>query len=278
VGRVLGRLWADRNVFDIGEIVLPTDGAAAAAARFVGAGRATADYTSLRPADHYLIGVQDRKIERCCRQLLQTGVLRPGDIVFHCSGSESSTVLQEATRSGARIASIHPLKSFADADLSIASFEGTYCGAEGDATALATLIPAFEAIGGRIIRIDSRYKTEYHAASVIVSNYVTALLEFGLRAYERSGIDRTQAWEVMAPLVGGTVENVAEKGTVQALTGPVSRGDVEVVARHLAAMDEWAPGYRQLYRDLGAIALELARLQGQADSASLQALESLLDD
>jgi predicted short-subunit dehydrogenase-like oxidoreductase (DUF2520 family) len=168
------------------------------------------------------------------------------------------------------------LKTFADAAAAVSSFSGTYCIAEGEPAALAVLVPAFQAIGARVSRIDPASKPVYHAAGVIVCNYLVALMETGLKCYERAGIPRETATAMMEPLVRETVNNVFALGTRRALTGPVARGDVSVVASEMKALDAWDPAVAGLYRTLGAAALDLARADGAMQADALERLESLL--
>jgi predicted short-subunit dehydrogenase-like oxidoreductase (DUF2520 family) len=243
---------------------------------FIGEGRVVDTLDAMRASDVWLIATPDREIVRMAQALATAGILRNGDVVFHCSGSIASTELSRATAAGAHVASVHPLKTFADASEAVRTFAGTYCAAEGDTAALDVLAPAFERIGGRVCAIDPRFKTIYHAASVIVCNYLTALLETGLRCYEEAGLERETAARMMEPLVRETLDNVLELGTARALTGPIARGDDAVVKRHLAALDAWDGRVAAIYRELGMVALELARGQGEADRTALERLEVLL--
>ena len=144
------------------------------------------------------------------------------------------------------------------------------------AAALALLRPLFEQLGARVAQIDPAGKTLYHAASVLVCNDLTALMEAGLRAYESAGLDRATAQSMMEPLVRETLDNVFALGTVRALTGPVARGDVAVVSRQLAALSALDPRIADAYRALNAIALDLARAQGDAPAAALDAVAAVL--
>jgi predicted short-subunit dehydrogenase-like oxidoreductase (DUF2520 family) len=204
-------------------------------------------------------------------------VLRPGDVVFQCSGSLPSSELKAVAPQDVYVGSVHPLKSFAETAEAVRTFAGTPCAAEGDRAALQVLVPAFERIGGRVSEIDPRFKTIYHAASVIVCNYLAALLETGLRCYEKAALDRATAMRMMEPIVRETLENVLKLGTARALTGPIVRGDVTVVANHLRALDAWEPRVGAIYRELGAIALDLARERGEADTDALARVEALLN-
>ena len=143
---------------------------------------------------------------------------------------------------------------------------------EGDAAALNILKPAFAAIGAQVVNIDAQHKVLYHAASVLVCNDLTALMEAGLRCYEKAGLARDTATRMMEPLVRETVDNVFKLGTVKALTGPVARGDVAVVEQHLRALEDFDPRLADVYRSLGVLATRLAHEQGGACSEELLGL------
>lgn len=276
VGRALARLWAHDGVLEIQDVLNRRFEQSQAAVAFIGDGRAVDSLAGMRQAEVWMLTPPDDQIVACCTALTASGLLSAGDIVFHCSGALSSRDLAPAAACGAAVASVHPLKSFADAAVASQTFRGTYCAAEGDAAALAVLRPAFERIGGIVSDIDPRFKTIYHAASVIVCNYLTALLETGLRCYQKSGFERDTALRMMEPLARETLDNVFSLGTVRALTGPIARGDHAVVARHVDSLEAWEPGVAAIYRRLGAVAVELARAQGKADADALAAIERLL--
>ncbi len=276
VGRALARLWAQSRAFEVLDVFDSARGTAIAAVAFIGAGRAVGALAEMRKAAVWMLTPPDDRIVVCCESLAQSGMLKSGDVVFHCSGALPSGDLAAARACGAVVASVHPLKSFADPVDAVQTFSGTYCAAEGDAEVLAILRPAFERIGAIVTDIDPAAKSLYHAASVIVCNYLTALLETGLRCYEKSGLSRADAQRMMEPLVRETLDNAFKHGTVDALTGPIARGDDKVVARQLAELTARDPRAAAIYRDLGAVAVELARAQGKADPAALAAIESLL--
>jgi len=276
VGRALARLWLRLGTFKIQDVLDHTAAESAAAVAFIGSGHAAGGINEMHAADVWMLTPPDDQIVVCCSALAGSGLLKPGDIVFHCSGALPSSDLAAAARCGASLASVHPLKSFADSAAAARTFSGTYCAAEGDVAALAVLRPAFERIGGIVSDIDPGFKTVYHAASVIVCNYLTALLETGLRCYEKSGFEREAALAMMQPLVRETLDNVFKLGTVNALTGPIARGDHAVVARQIEALGAWDPRIAALYRQLGTVAVELARAQGKADADALAAIERAL--
>lgn len=278
VARTLGRLWAKKSVFVIGDVLNRSLGSAEKAVEFMGSGRPVDDLGRMGLADLYMIGTPDDRLAETCRALANSGLLAAGSIVFHVSGATRAAELGSARACGALAASVHPVKSFADPEMSAPTFEGTWCGGEGDHAALEVLSRAFEAIGGRMFSIDPEHKEIYHAASVFSCNYVTALLEVGIRAYVKAGIPRGTAFEIVEPIVRETIDNLIELETTEALTGPIARGDHRTVTRQIEALDAWNPEYGALYRRLGRIALDLSRLQGTASAESIAVLSRLLDN
>ena len=276
VGRALARLWVQGGALEIQDVFDRSPAQSRAAVAFIGQGRALDAVGQMRGADAWMLTPPDDQIVACCTALAASGVLAAGNIVFHCSGALPSRDLAPAAARGAVVASVHPLKSFADPAAAAQTFRGTYCAAEGDAAALAVLRPAFERAGGIVSDIDPGFKTIYHAASVIVCNYLTALLETGLRCYEKSGFERGTALRMMEPLVRETLDNVFRLGTVQALTGPIARGDFAVVAHQVEALGAWDARVAAIYQQLGVVAVELARAQGKADADALAAIERVL--
>jgi predicted short-subunit dehydrogenase-like oxidoreductase (DUF2520 family) len=277
VGRTLASLWKEQHAFAVQDLLDGTIEGGRAAVAFIGDGKAVESIDAMRSADAWMLTTTDRNIAACSEMLAACGLLRPGDIVFHCSGALSSAELSAAASGGASTASVHPLKTFADSRHAVRTFAGTYCASEGDAAALEVLNPAFESIGGRVCEIDRRLKTIYHAGSVIVCNYLTALIEVGLRCYEKVGITPDTASAMIEPIVRETIDNVFALGPAGALTGPIARGDDAVVERHLKALSAWDAPSAAIYRDLGLAALEIARKQGSLDKETLNRLAAALD-
>lgn len=276
VGRTLGALLQRTGLCAVQDVLSTEIAAAESAAAFIGAGRAVRALGDMRAAEIWLLTPPDAAIAPVAAALAAAGCVRSGDIVFHCSGALSSAALAPLAAAGARTASMHPLKSFADPAAAVRTFRGTYCTAEGDPAALQVLQLLFEQLGACVSLIDPAGKTLYHAASVLVCNDLTALMEAGLRAYARAGIERTTAQAMMEPLVRETIDNIFALGTTRALTGPVARGDADVVTRQLAALDTLDAHIADAYRALNQIALDLAQAQGGASAEALHAVAQAL--
>jgi predicted short-subunit dehydrogenase-like oxidoreductase (DUF2520 family) len=277
VGKTLARLWTEHRVFQVQTILNRSLESGRQAASFVGGGRAIPSYAEMEKADLVMISASDEAIEPCCGQLCETGLVGQGVIVFHCSGALPSTVLEPARSRGASIAGIHPVKSFADPAMAADSFAGTFCATEGDPEACQLLGDALSQCGAIPFPIEAQFKTVYHAATVVVSNYLVALMEVGLRCFQKAGVSRETALEVIRPIVTGTLENVFELGPVRALTGPIARGEPSIVQTQCSALGRWDPEIRGVYQRLGRIAVALAAAQGNASPDALAAIQKMLD-
>lgn len=260
VGRVLGRVLASQG-YVLRDVLARSRDSAQRAVDFIGAGTAADGYAALRPADIFVLSVGDDQIEAACAALASAVPLQ-GAIVFHCSGALASDRLQAARDAGALVASVHPIRSFADPAAVAAAFDGTFCGVEGDAAAVAVLDTALRAIGARPVAIDASAKTVYHAAAVFASNYLTTVLDAALRAYQAAGIPEAVARELAHPLASETLANVFRLGAAPALTGPIARGDMATVARQQQAVSRWDPATGALYAALVPPTVELARRKG----------------
>ena len=278
VGKTLAALWHERNELEVGSILNRSLPSSETAAVFIGGGTPASDVSTLLPSEFHMLSTPDDAIEAAAALLLKSGILRPGDTVFHCSGALPSSILSPLSSSGALVAAVHPVKSFADPASAIRSFDGTYCGFEGDSKAVASLKCLFESIGGVPFDIAPEAKVLYHTALNLVCQDFVALLEIGLQALTASGIDRSAALRIIEPLVRGTVDNVFKLGTVSALTGPIVRGDCRLVKRQLESLESFMPRAAEIYRSLGMVLIELAGKSGRAKAEKLAQLSDILSD
>lgn len=263
VGKVLGRLFASHGVFELQDVLTRSDQSARRAIDFMGAGTAVSDYSQLRAADVTMLAVGDDQIVPACNALVAAMPLQ-GTLMFHCSGALASSALAAASLHGAHVASLHPIRSFADPAQVFDNFGGTFFGVEGDAAALAVLQPALLALQARPVAIDASAKTLYHAAAVFASNYLVTVLDAALRAYQAAGIPEAVARELAQPLVTEAVANVFRLGAAPALSGPIARGDLATVDRQQRAVEQWDPASGALYRALVAPTTLLAKRKTQA--------------
>ncbi|MBI4168917.1 MAG: DUF2520 domain-containing protein [Acidobacteria bacterium] len=258
LGRTLGRLL-ERRGLEPGGISCRTLRSARLAVAFIGGGRPTTSNT--RAADGcglVLICTPDRIIVSVARELGDSGLPWAGKVVAHTSGAISSAALEPIRRRGARVASLHPLASVAEARAAPRRLAGTPCALEGDPGAVRVLRALVVSLGGTPVAIPQQAKALYHLIASLLSNDLVAFLSFGFDAASGLGLGAREAARLYLPLVRGTVENVARLGPVRALTGPVSRGDLSTLRLHAEALRALPADFRRVHRLLALRSIALA--------------------
>lgn len=197
---------------------------------------------------------------------------RQGQVVAHCSGALGLGELAAARPGGAVPACFHPLQTFPSRTPEPARFEGIFCGVEGAEPAHGWLEQVARDLGARPFPLEGVDRAVYHAAAVVASNHVIALASAAARLWAMAGLPVESGREALAPLLLAAANNVARMELALALTGPVARGDIATIARHLDALER-DPGLRELYRQLSD---ELLRLPLGHDEATTGRLRALL--
>lgn len=214
------------------------------------------DHLSLEelvPASDFLfITTQDRMIRSIAENLVAKALIKPGQVWIHCSGSLPSAVLRVQEGIPVRCLSVHPLQAFASIDNALAILSGTHFGIEGEEEELGEGI--VKDLGGIPHKILADQKTLYHAGAVVASNYLAVLASLAVELFVEAGIQGEEALASLLPLMKGTLSNLEQVGLPQALTGPIARGDVQVVQKHL---EQLPSKLVDIYKGLGSKALEL---------------------
>lgn len=241
VGKALGYAFTHQAGWTLQYVVNRSLASAQQTCDFIGQGKAIQHYTELTSTDIYLLTVTDSQISHCAEQLANSGVLQPGQLVMHCSGALTIAALSAAEEKGAAVASLHPIKSFIDPGLSIKTLSGTFFGLEANAAITAKITPWVIAIGGQVLPIASDQKNFYYAALVFASNYLVALTEVAKQCLAKAGVSTDQGLAALKPLMSHTLANIFNHDTVAALSGPIARGDAQVVSEQLRVLNKKAP-------------------------------------
>jgi predicted short-subunit dehydrogenase-like oxidoreductase (DUF2520 family) len=227
-------------------------------------------------ADLVFITTPDREISNVSRQIAERGGVGPGTMVAHTSGAHSSDDLAGVREKGGLAVSIHPLQSFADVEAAMVNIPGSYFALEGDREAMPLAEQVVSHLKGRAFYIEARDKALYHAAACIASNYLVSLMHLSTGLYEKFGLSREEAFQALLPLIQGTLNNIGKVGPVQALTGPVARGDLGTIEGHLPALAGVGVQEDTLYRTLGSYTVRVALEKGSISSEQADGLLKIL--
>jgi predicted short-subunit dehydrogenase-like oxidoreductase (DUF2520 family) len=196
--------------------------------------------------------VPDSEIAGAARAL--AGKLKwTGRIALHSSGALSSNELSVLRSKGAKIASVHPLMTFVPG--SRPSLAGVSFALEGDAAAVRVARRIIDDLGGHSYSIRKADKAAYHAWGTFASPLFTALLATTEQVAALAGVSAKASRRRMIPILLQTLANYASFDAASAFSGPIVRGDVDTVRRHLHALRK-LPAARDVYSALARAALQ----------------------
>ncbi|MCC5914366.1 MAG: DUF2520 domain-containing protein [Balneolaceae bacterium] len=212
------------------------------------------------------ITTPDSLISDISKRLSEKDIEWKGRQVVHCSGALASSELKTLNNKGAAVASMHPIQTFRRGDTGD-RFKNITVSLEGDSEVTKTLENLAMEMGATPVHVDPQRKRALHLAAVMASNYLVALMHGVEEILENEGVDG--GISIFESLIRQTVENIFEKGTVEALSGPVARGDYEVIKAHLEKLNG-QPHQKELYRVLSRQAIKIAEQSGGVDPERIE--------
>jgi len=221
-----------------------------------------------------LVAVRDAQIDDALRELLEAP-LAPDAVVLHASGSAEPAMLDQVRAHGHAAGTFHPLVPIADPLRAPQQLCGAWVGIDGDERAKTASRDLAAALGCHVFDIPPGQKARYHAAAVIVSNFPAVLLATGDRVLAETGIPAEAAEQALRALFLAAIGNLRRQHGAVSLTGPILRGDVDTIRRHLVALAD-DPGALEVYRSLSRALVDLASDAG-TDADRLQAIRAMLD-
>jgi predicted short-subunit dehydrogenase-like oxidoreductase (DUF2520 family) len=199
-----------------------------------------------------------------------------GQSVVHCSGAHSLDILEPARKSGAQVGAFHPLQTFANVAHAIKNLPGSTFGLEAEGELLDTLKGMAQDLDGTWVKLGAGDKVLYHAAAVIACNYLVTLMKMATDLWQTFGVSTPEATRALLPLLRGTLNNLENVGLPNCLTGPIARGDLGTIKKHLEALDKSAPVLLSAYRELGLQTIPVALGKGKIDRARAEEMRQLL--
>jgi predicted short-subunit dehydrogenase-like oxidoreductase (DUF2520 family) len=233
---------------------------------------------TVRRADLVLLALPDDALAGMVRGLVATESLRPGQIVVHTSGGHGIDVLAPAAEAGALPLALHPVMTFTgrEEDLErLATCSIGVTAAQDDEAAWNVGEALAVEMGAEPVRIPNAARPLYHAALAHGANHLMTLVADCADLLRQAGIEQSE--RLVAPLLSAALDNVLRHGD-RALTGPVARGDVGTVRKHLEVLTDRAPDVAPAYRALASRTAVRSSAAGLLDTAAAKELTDLLDD
>jgi len=245
--------------------------------KIIGEGRIFSDnIQAARIGELIFLCLPDEKISEVTKELSSTEINWSKKYVFHCSGLLPSQILKPLKDKGALTASFHPIQSFSQKTTAPKQFENIYFGLEGNSKALALSQKIVQQLGGHPLILRVKDKALYHTACNTASNFFVVLLDMAVQLLKQTGLQERKAFQILYPLVKGTLHNVKKFDIKASLTGPVIRGDQKSIKEHLETLKNMPPYYKT-YLKLAEQALEIAKREKKLSPQKIKAMKNLLE-
>lgn len=232
VGFSLGKYFTEHNLCVSG-YYSQNSLSAKEAAEFTG----TKYYETLKEiteeSDTLFLTVNDGAISGVYSEIARLEI--SGKIICHCSGAMSSEVFDGIRERGAFGYSVHPIYAFNHKLESYQGLSQVYFTIEGAYEHLEEILNLFRQMGNKAEILSKEGKARYHMAAVFASNLVEGLYDCASEILESCGLSQEFSQKALLPLFLGNAEAIGAYGVERALTGPVERGDLQTIEKHLNA-------------------------------------------
>jgi len=273
IAQSLGQLL-NRRGETVTSVVARRLASAEAATRFIGPPTRPVTFSQLAAeTDHVILCVTDSALPGVAQELQRNGFSR--GYVLHTSGGGGLSPLASLSAMGVAVGVLHPLQTVPTPEEGVKTLPGSYFAVGGDSPAVQWAGELVMLLQGHALHIQADAWPLYHAAAVMASNYQCALIDSALELLVCSGLDRDTALAAIGPIIRAAAHNNAAHGPVNALTGPIARGDAGTVKAHLTALAAASPETRQLYVAAGLRTLPIAQESGLPEAA-VNAIHSTL--
>ncbi|BEP28491.1 Rossmann-like and DUF2520 domain-containing protein [Helicovermis profundi] len=275
VGTAFG-MYLKENNFDISGYFSKSLNSAKLAAKFTNSTYFNSLEKVLIESKIVFVTTNDDQIMNVVKEIKKYREINENKIYVHMSGSLSTNVFDSLLKTNSSFYSIHPLASFAKKIESVKNLEDAVFTIEGlskkhDDTIVINLI---NKLGNKYFKIDKNQKVKYHMAACIASNYLDTILDLALEMFSSIGIENEEGFNALKPLIYGTLNNIENFGTKEAITGPISRGDYNTIKSHLSEIND--EELKNLYLTLGRRTLEISKKRKLKDKNSIDELEKIL--
>jgi predicted short-subunit dehydrogenase-like oxidoreductase (DUF2520 family) len=209
----------------------------------------------------FFLAVPDRLIKPVAKRLSTLNIDFPNSLFIHLSGSHNTSILKSLALKKAHIASYHIMQTFPsrkrrDIKNSFSAIETS------SKPALDYLFKFSRDLELNPFKLDSNNKVTYHLAGVFASNFINAVLFQSQQLFNIIGIKQYSFNDIFAPLYSSTIKNIKQTSPATALSGPIERGDIETIKKHIVEIKRISGPYPDIllsYLSLSLLLIDASR-------------------
>lgn len=230
-----------------------------------------------------LIAVTDSAIPGITREISELQLNFNQLTVANFSGTLTSDVFEPLIKKGAFGISLHPFQTFPRSkglNPNHKQLFNCYFGLQAsEVEGLEIGKKLAHDLGGKVILVPKESKTMYHIAAVMTSNYLVTLTSLAAEVFSALGLNHKEAFKVFEPIMQTALTNMRSVSDLtESLTGPIERGDAEILRRHLSELSEQMPHLVPIYATLGMETVRVAIHKGSIEPDEAGKLLDLLEE
>lgn len=231
-------------------------------------------------SDIIIISVKDDEIESVCKQLKKYKKELADKIIFHTSGTLSSELLTKYFNNKNNAGSFQPVQSFNVHSLKQKDkFINSYILLEGGKNFLRFAKKVCKSFNSKYLVVNEQEKRLFHIISVFASNYLVTYINELCNGYRIKKLSGKKVYNVIRPLITNTLDNIEKSEYFyEALSGPIERGDINTIKKHLNELKSMNITLYILYKLLGFHTIELALKKKSINSKIAAKIRSVLLD
>jgi len=229
----------------------------------------------LKGSEIVFITTGDDAIDDVVNTLRKSPHLNKNHILVHTSGALSSDIFEPMEKLRCGVCSLHPIMTFSEVTTPVKDLEVTKFTLEGNTNGKDEIGKILKTTNNEFFIIDKESKILYHAAACVLSNYMVTLIDTGFEMLKKAGIEQEKISPAFLPLITVTLNNVKKSGTINALTGPLARGDENTISKHLDAIESTMPEALNFYQTMGIATLNMIK-DKRIDSVKYQKLINIV--
>lgn len=191
-----------------------------------------------KDSDYYIISVNDEQLENAAERISNLDLDFHTKIFIHLSGAKTVESLNSLINKGGNAASIHFMSSFPNKH--VRSIENIFGAIEtSDYTTFSILSELLKFIRTKPFRISSHNKALYHLMGIFSLNFISANFNSTEKIIEIIDDEIPQTYKLFGEAAKSVINNyVNEKNLFKSLSGPIKRGEIEVIKNHLKVLGD----------------------------------------
>jgi predicted short-subunit dehydrogenase-like oxidoreductase (DUF2520 family) len=197
----------------------------------------------------FFLTVPDSEIKKTAVQLSKEKLKFSTAFFIHFSGAEDISVLARLKLKGGKTGSLHLMQTFPSKK--IVNIKNVHSAIEtNDDSVHKFLMQLCSDLQLIPFRIDSKDKTYYHLAGVFASNFLAGNLLNAQKLLSLNNIDEQKYFIILSSTIQSTLQNIKTVGPAKALSGPVDRGDIKTIRKHISSLQRKSKNSKDNYFSL----------------------------